>query len=194
MDVATLSMMITPDMFQNVNDMLQLAIACCDRPPKAIAADIGYSVDSIYSALKGSRSIPVKARQKLSQVNFIAAAAVAMEATGFKRLFGYQKVDRHVQSMIIRLKRQDKEISGVLNELPEMLLDKNSYEDLTADEVNQITMIACRLVDRANGTINLVMELETRYKLGLTGYLQGKEKAACVGAQTTFTGKTNSIN
>lgn len=189
MDVATISTMMTPDMLQNVSDMLQLAIGCCDRPPKAIAADIGYSVDAIYSALKGSRSIPVKARQKLSQVNFIAAAAaVALEATGFKRLFGYQKVDRHIQSMIIRLKRQDKEISGVLNEMPEMLLDKNSYLDLTSDEVEQITMVACRLVDRANGTINLVMELETCYKLGLTGYLQGKGKDTCVVVRTALHG------
>lgn len=178
--------LIDPNLVQNVQDMLQLALMCCDRPPKALAADIGYSVTAVYGALTGTRSIPTRARRKLSQINFIAATTVALEGTGFLRLFGYQKVDRHIQSMIIRLRQQDKEMSKLLEELPVILLDKNQREDLQDDDIQKVTVTSYGLIDRANATINLIMELEVRYKLNLTRYLQGKEKAACVGAQATL--------
>ena len=177
MDFTTVTTIISPDMLQSAADMLQLAIMSCDKPPKAIASEIGYSVDSIYAAAKGARSIPAQARQKLSEVNVIAAAAVALEATGFFKLFGYQKVDRHVQSMILRLKARDKTTSKLLDELPVILLDKHSREDLNREEYQQLTVTAHQLIDRANCTINLIMELEIKYKLGLTRYLQGKEKS-----------------
>lgn len=80
--------------------------------------------------------------------------------------------------MIIRLKREDKEIAKLLEELPTILLDKNDREDLEGDELKQVTVTTYSLVNRANSTINLIMELETRYKLDLAHYLQGKEKAA----------------
>lgn len=175
--------LLDPSLVQNVQDMLQLAIMCCDRPPKALAADIGYSVTAVYGALTGTRSIPARARRKISQINFIAATTVALEGTGFLRLFGYQRVDRHIQSMIIRLKQQDKEVSKVLDELPVILLDKNQREDLGEDELQQVTVTSHKLIDRANSTINLIMELEVKYKLNLSQYLQGKEKAAGLAHQ-----------
>ena len=177
MDVSTVATMITPDVLQSVGDMLQLAIMSCDQPPKALAREIGYSVDSIYSAMKNIRPIPIKARQKLAGVNVIAAAAVALEATGFKRLFGYQKVDRHIQSMILRLRTSDKETGRLLDEMPVMLLDKNSQDDLSNEEIQWLTNAAYRIADLANGHINLIMELEVKYKLGITGYLQGNKKS-----------------
>jgi len=165
-------------MVDSIGDMLQIAIMCCDRPPKALAIDIGYSVDTIYAACKDARSIPSKARQKLSSVNFIAASAVALEATGFRRLFGYQKVDRHIQSMILRLKKQDKEISGRLEDLPVILLDKNERNDLSESELLDLEDTAHRLVDRANSTINLIMELEYKYGLGVTKYMKNEKTPA----------------
>lgn len=172
---------LDPSAISNVQDMLELAMMCCDRSPKALAIDLGCSLSAVYEAMKGARSIPVKVRRRLSSVNLVAASAVALEATGFTRLFGYQKVDRHIQSMIIRLKRQDKAVAGELDDLPELLLDKNTRADLSPEDIEKIKHIACQLVNRTNGTINLVMELEVRYKLGLTEYMQGKpekEKSA----------------
>lgn len=177
MDIATMANMFSPDMLDSVGDMLQLAMACCDIPPKAIAAEIGYSVDSIYAAANGVKKIPNRARQQLSNLNLIAAAAVAMEATGFKRLFGYQKVDRHIQSMILRLKMRDKETDKILEALPAVLLDKNSRDDLTADEVDWLQQASCMLADLTNSHINLIMELEARYRLGITTYLQDNKKS-----------------
>jgi len=183
LDITTLA---TPDVIQSVQDMLELAFACCDRPPKQIAADIGYSVDSIHAALRGSRNIPVKARQKLSGFSFITAVTVAMESTGMPRLFGYQKVDRHIQSMITRLKKQDKDVMLLIDDLPIVLLDKNCKSDLTDEDLLMVNQIMERLVDRTNSTFNLVMELESKYGLGVTQYMQGKEKATCVGPQMTL--------
>ena len=177
MDITTMANLFTPDMVETASDMLQLAIMCCDKPPKIIAQDIGYSVDSIYSAMKGIRNIPVNARQKLASVNVIAAAAVALEATGCKRLFGYQKVDRHVQSMIVRLKSRDKVTDRILDDMPAMLLDKESRDDFSAEEIMWLQDAACRIADLANGHINLIMELETKYKLGITEYLQDNKKS-----------------
>lgn len=178
MDISTVVSMITPDMTESVSDMLRLAIMSCDKPPKAIAADIGYSVDSIYSAMKGIRNVPAQARQKLAGVNCIAAAAVALEATGFTRLFGYQKVDRHVQSMIVRLKARDRKTDKLLEILPELLVDKNSQEDFTPEEMLQLHTAVISLTELANSHINLIMELEVRYGLSVAPYLQGKEKIA----------------
>jgi hypothetical protein len=169
--------MIDVPMMDSIGDMLELAIMCCDRPPKALAADLGYSVDSLYAGCKNSRAIPTKARQMLSGVSFIAAAAVAWEATGFKRFFGYQNGDRHIQVMLLRTKKQDKEIYGRLEELSVMLLDKNTRNDLSEDESTYLEDTTYKLIDRANSTINLIMELEHKYGLGLTEYLQGKEKS-----------------
>lgn len=176
-ELTTIASMVTPDMLDSVGDMLQLALACCEAPPKAIAAEIGYSVDSMYSAMKGIRNIPTQARQKLAGLNVIAAAAVALEATGFTRLFGYQKVDRHIQSMILRLKQQDRLTDKLLDELPIILLDKNSRDDLSREELQWLTATSCKIADLTNCHINLIMELETRYKLGVTTYLRGKEKS-----------------
>ena len=54
--------MLDVPMIDSIGDMLQLAIMAIDIPPKALATEIGYSVDSLYSAVKGDRAIPVKAR------------------------------------------------------------------------------------------------------------------------------------
>lgn len=69
--------------------------------------------------------------------------------------------------MIIRLKRQDRAVAGELDDLPNFS-DKNTRTDLSQEDIEKIKHIAYQLVNRTNGTINLVMELEVRYKLGLT--------------------------
>jgi len=104
--------MLDVPMIDSIGDMLQLAIMAIDIPPKALATEIGYSVDSLYSAVKGDRAIPVKARAKLAHKSFMMACTVALEGTGLSQIFGYQKVDRHIQSMIFRVKSKDKETGG----------------------------------------------------------------------------------
>ena len=164
-------------MIDSIGDMLQLAIMATNIPPKALAAEIGYSVDSLYSAVKGERSIPVKARAKLASKSFIMACTVALEGTGLSQIFGYQKVDRHIQSMIIRVKTKDKEISCLLDELPMILLDKETIADLTDGDLEKVKIATGKLVERVNYSLNLVMELDSRYRLDITEDIQRQKKS-----------------
>lgn len=176
--------MLDVPMIDSIGDMLQLAIMAIDIPPKALATEIGYSVDSLYSAVKGDRAIPVKARAKLASKSFIMACTVALEGTGLSQIFGYQKVDRHIQSMIIRVKSKDKETGRLLDDLPVLLLDKETAADLSEDEFSQLKTATEKLVERVNCSLNLVMELDSRYRLEITEAIQTK-KVACVSPQTT---------
>lgn len=178
MDVSTVVSITSPDMVESVGDMLELMLSCYNIPPKMLAAELRCSVDAIYSAAKGVRSLPIKARHKLASKNIMASAMVALEATGYTRLFGYQKVDRHVQSMIVRLRVKDRKTDKLLDALPELLVDKNTREDLTPEEIQQLHATVINLTDLANSHINLIMELEVKYGLSVAPYLQGKEKIA----------------
>ncbi len=169
-------------MIDSVGDMLNLAISLYGLPPKAVALEMECSISHMYRALKDIKSVPIKVRQKLSKINVVAASAVAMEATGFKRIFGFQQVDRHVQSMILRMRQKNKEASERMEALPGLLLDKNCREDLSPEEHAFVYETALVLSDQINYTLNLVMELETKYRLGLAGELQ-KEKRP-LGAAT----------
>lgn len=166
--------MIDVPMIDSVGDMIQLAIMACDQPPKAIAMELQCSASHLYGAMQDLRSLPKKARQQFSSKNLIAAAAVAMESTGFDWLFGYQKVDRHIQSMILRLKKQDKEVMIIMSDLPFMLLDKNCGADLTEEEQLVLKEVVIKLSARSNSTLNLMQELEVKYGLKVNDYMQEK--------------------
>ena len=168
-------------MIDSVGDMLNMAISMYGMPPKVVAMEVECSISHMYSALKDVKSVPVKARQQISKINLVAAAAVAMEATGFKRIFGFQQVDRHVQSMILRMRKKNKEASALMEELPVMLLDKNSRDDLSPEELKFIHSTALVLIEQINCTLNLAMELEVKFHLGLAEEMQ-KENPSGVGA------------
>lgn len=163
------------NLIQNASDILQLAVMMCDRPPKQLAADIGYSVEAVRAAMAGTKSIPIKARKRISGINIASAMAVAMESTGLGRLFGYHDVDRHLQSMILRMREKDKASMVATEELPLIVLDKETREQLDPGDLEKIEAAVDVLVDKANFTINLIMELESKYRLETAGKLQ-KEK------------------
>jgi hypothetical protein len=169
--------MLDVPMIDSLGDMIDLAMMATNIPPKALALEIGYSVDSLYSAIKGERSIPVKARAKLASKNLIMACAVAMESTGLSQIFGYQKVDRHIQSMILRVKNKDKEIGVLLDDLPLILLDKERLEDLSDADLEKVKIVAEKLGERMNYSLNLMMELDSRYRLDITEDIQKQKKS-----------------
>ena len=68
--------------------------------------------------------------------------------------------------------------------MPVLLLDKETAADLSKDEFEQLKTAAEKLVERVNCSLNLVMELDSRYRLEITEAIQTK-KVACVSAQTT---------
>lgn len=178
--------MIDPSILGDLPDMLQIALMCCDKPPKAIARDIKCSVSAIYEATKGTRHIPVRSMQEFTKTNLIAAASMAMQATGLKCIFGYRKGDRHIQSRIVELKVYDKRADQAMNDLPELLFNKNSRDDLTSDDFITLTAMVAQLVERDNVSFNLLMELDIKYKMDLVESLQKgrKKETACVRTHT----------
>lgn len=171
----------------NVSDMLAWMMQAYNIPPKVLASECRYSKDAIWSAAKGARAIPTKARQKLARKNIAAAAAVALEATGFKRLFGVRKYkDRHVQTMVLRWKKECKEVMSLADQLPELLLDKVEAADMSSEEMERLSLIVRSMADQMNGTMNMIMEFEIRFGVEVTGYLSDdKEKPPGSGRSRT---------
>lgn len=83
--------MIDPTGLQDLPDMVQLALMACDKPPKALAIELKCSISAVYQSLQGTRTLPASAMRKFAKLNLIASSAMAMQATGFKKLFKYRK-------------------------------------------------------------------------------------------------------
>lgn len=183
--------MIDPSNLGDLPDMLQIALMCCDQPPKALAAEFKCSVSAIYEAAKGTRQIPARVMREFAQTNLIAAASMAMQATGLRCIFGYRKGDRHVQSRLVELKMYDKAADKAMHELPELLFDKQTRADLAQDEIEALQEAVARLVERDNVSFNLLMELDVRYDLHLVELMQSKKETALAATSTVSRTKKN---
>ena len=161
-------------------DIIQMAIMCCNQPPKAIASEIECSVSALYEAVKGRRCIPAKVMKKFSKLNLAATIAMANQATDFK-LFTYRKVDDHIQSRLTELKKLDREADIVMNTLPEFLLNKNSRNDFNSEEFAQFLEYVDVLMERDNASLCLFTKLDSQFQLNL---VNRKKETASVGALT----------
>lgn len=164
--------MIDPTGLQDLPDMVQLALMACDKPPKALAIELKCSISAVYQSLQGTRTLPASAMRKFAKLNLIASSAMAMQATGFKKLFKYRKSDRHIQSRLVELKIFDKRADEAMNMLPELLFDKNSPKDLTDEDRKIILHAVSAMMDRDNVALNLFMELDKKYKLDLVNKMR----------------------
>ena len=164
--------MIDPTGLQDLPDMVQLALMACDKPPKALAIELKCSISAVYQSLQGTRTLPASAMRKFAKLNLIASSAMAMQATGFKKLFRYRKSDRHIQSRLVELKIFDKRADEAMNMLPELLFDKNSPKDLTDEDRKIILNAVSAMMDRDNVALNLFMELDKKYKLDLVNKMR----------------------
>lgn len=126
--------------------------------------------------LSGERSVAPDLKPKLSKMHILAGLAMALEATGYRRLFGYIQGDRHPQSMIRRVEKEDAEADAALQPIGWRIIDKDGPEDLTADDKFALLAAAKEITDRVKAEINLLIEWEDRYQLGLLEYLTGEKK------------------
>jgi len=159
-----------------VGMMLQEAITRSDIPVKELAAETHYSIEAIYAAMKEQRRIPQDAKRKLSAMHLLAGWAICLQETGY-RIFGFITGDRHPQTMLRRVEKEDAEADNALKGLGLRLLDKDGPEDLTEDDRVALTLAAKEVADRIRTDFNLLIELEDRYKLGLLKLLIEKEKS-----------------
>lgn len=164
--------MIDPTGLQDLPDMVQLALMACDKPPKALAIELKCSISAVYQSLAGTRTLPASAMRKFAKLNLIASSAMAMQVTGFKKLFKYRKSDRHIQARLVELKIFDKRADEAMNMLPELLFDKNSPKDLTDEDRKVILNAVSAMMDRDNVALNLFMELDNKYKLDLVNKMR----------------------
>ena len=164
--------MIDPTGLQDLPDMVQLALMACDKPPKALAIELKCSISAVYQSLQGTRTLPASAMRKFAKLNLIASSAMAMQATGFNKLFKYRKSDRHIQARLVELKIFDKRADEAMNMLPELLFDKNSPKDLTDEDRKIILNAVSAMMDRDNVALNLFMELDKKYKLDLVNKMR----------------------
>ena len=159
----------------SVGMMLQEAIDRCDIPIKALAAETNYSTDALYAAIKEKRRIPQEAKRKLSETHPLMGMAICLQETGY-RIFEFITGDRHVQTMIRRVEKEDQEADMALKDMGRRLIDKDGPEDLTEEDRIELTLAAKEVTDRIKTDFNMLVELEDRYKLGLLDLLVDKEK------------------
>lgn len=165
-----------------VGDMLKIAIAYDGRTAKDIARECNYSDDAFYLATKNERPLPTQARPKIAQLNIIGMMTVALEATGFCKLYEYLRVDRHIYSLIQRVIKEDREADQSLHHLRDLLLDKPTREDLAPEDRQYIEKAGREIFERMNVEMNLLAELERQYGIDFLSHLTQKEKAAPVRA------------
>jgi len=154
------------------------------------ARQINVTPSMLSKILAGERNIAPDLKLKLAGMHILAGLAMAMESTGY-RCFAYIDGDRHPQTMIRRVEKEDREADEALEKLPWLLMDKNGPEDLTPEEKLRVKRKAKEILDRVCVDLNLVAELDDRFRLGLLEYLTGKiEKALGTVAEPRATYKT----
>ncbi|MEA4835329.1 MAG: hypothetical protein VB133_09355 [Anaeromusa sp.] len=170
---------------QNAGDILQLAMMMLDRSPKQLAAEIGCTVDVIYNSCIGTRAVPAKLRKKVAGSSLLAAMAVGMEATGLKWLFGLQGKDHHQQTTVVRAKKATRFTTAMLEELEELLLDKEKKEDLSSDEYARLRELSMDVMCQANSLLHLGAILDAQYRLNLAAEMQKEKRPLGAGTPSS---------
>ena len=131
---------------------------------------MGYSQEMLSKILTGDRNIAPDMMPKMARANITAGMAIAEETTGYN-CFHRIEGDRHPQTMIRRVEKEDAEADALLKQIPLILIDKNCQEDLS-DLDRQIVMLAGKeLADRIHADMNLMEVLDDYYQLGLIDHL-----------------------
>lgn len=164
------------DHIEQLHEMVQLALMAADKPPKALAMELHCSLSAVHQALKGTRTIPASVMRKFAENNLIAAASMALQATGLSKLFRYRKSDRHILARVTELKMLDRRADEHMNKMPELLFNKNTPSDLTEEEKKFLKEAVGVMMERDNAALNLFMELDTRYKLDIVKSINKKPR------------------
>lgn len=155
---------------------LKAAIEKSGIPVKDLARRVNYSPDALYAAGRGSRRVPQDAKQVLSKASVLIGIEIANMETGYNGLFDYVEGDRHPQTMLRRVEKEDSEADRALQGLGWRTIDKNHADDLTAEDRTALLAAGVEIIDRIKADLNLVIEWEERYQLGLVDYFTGAKE------------------
>lgn len=142
---------------------------------KETARRINYSDEMLSKVLAGERNLAPDVVPKLAGMHPLIGQALAEEATGYK-CFSYIDGDRHPQTMLRRVEKENWEADEALKKLPWLLIDKRGSEDLTAEERLLMQKAGREVCDRIKVDLNFVVEMDDRFKLDLLDYLLEKER------------------
>ncbi len=166
---------------QEVGSMLKEALNRGDMPVKSLAMGTNYSTDAFYMAMKGKRSTPQDARERIASLNILGGLAMALEMTGYK-LFNYFSGDRHPQTLIRRVEKEDREADAAMHDIPFVLIDKQTAQDLSPEDRLMVQNAGKEICDRICADLNLVCELDDTFQLGLVDYLLDKKEKTAIPA------------
>ena len=148
---------------------------------KEVARRINYSDEMLSKVLAGERNLAPDIVPKLARMHPMIGQALAEEATQYN-CFSYIEGDRHPQTMLRRIEKEDHEADQALEDVPWILIDKSRPEDLSADERLILQKAGQEVCDRIKVDLNFVVEMDDRFKLDLLDYLLEKEKAPAFAA------------
>ncbi|HOV80378.1 MAG TPA: hypothetical protein PK728_09780 [Bacillota bacterium] len=146
------------------------------------ARRLNVTPSMLSKVLSGERNLAPDLKPRVAKMHPLAGLAIALEATGYS-WFSYVDGDRHPQTMIRRVEKEDVEADEALKPIAWRTIDKQLAEDLTPEDVVALKAAAKEISDRIIAEINLLIEWEDRYKLGLLDMLRQKEKAALAAAR-----------
>lgn len=142
---------------------------------KEAARKLNYSPEMLNKILSGERNIASDIKPKMAQLHLMAGLALAQEATGYS-WFEFLEGDRHPQNLLQRVLKEDSEADEALKPMGWRLIDKNQPEHLTPEDVMALNVAAKEMSHRIVAEINLLIEWEDRFHLGLLEHLTGKKE------------------
>lgn len=149
---------------------------------KEAARRINYSNEMLSKVLAGERNLAPDMAPRLSRAHMMIGQALAEEATGYG-CFSYIDGDRHPQTMIRRVEKEDYEADMAMKTIPWLLIDKNGPEDLEPGERSKLVQAGREVCDRIKADLNFVVEIDDRFQLGLVDYLTENKRTAKVAAR-----------
>ena len=152
---------------------------------KEAARLLNYSPEMLCRIFTGERNIAPDIKPKMSRMHMIAGLALAAEATGYN-IFQYLDGDRHPQTMIRRVEKEDAEADEALRPIGWRIINKNTPEDLTEDDKTALRAAATEIIHRVIAELNMLVEWEDRYSLGLLDYITGKEKGLVAETRAAY--------
>ncbi len=146
------------------------------------ARQMNISKALMSKILSGKRNIAPDIARRFSRMHPLNALALAEEITGYS-CFRYDDVDRHPLALLHRVLKEDREADRAMMEIPERIMGKRGPEDLEGDDLIFLKWAVKELAERVAADLNLLIEIEDRYRIGVWEVVNGKENAPAIAAR-----------
>ena len=150
----------------NTRQLLRRGLESVYGTLQEAARQINYSPDMLTKIFAGKRNIAQDIKTKLARISPLAGLALAAEATGYN-WFVYQEGDRHPQNLTQVSLYRSEAANAAIRDVSRRIINKTKPEHLQDDDTESMRQAARLVSDRIRSDINLLLELDERYKIGL---------------------------